>query len=328
MPSVSIIIPCYNNANYISEAIESALAQTYVNCEIIVIDDGSTDSSVDEIKRFGAKVQLVRQQNAGACVARNSGLLHSSGEYIKFLDGDDLLESNCVAEQVASIKEMGIRSSDAVFGDALLLYPQSGRIVPHSKAKMAGLSPGSRLTFREALMFSPLISSPLYPRLPLIEAKGFDSNIFRGQENDLNVRLYLGGINFYYAPCDCFRYRQHRSTTRISVANYNRTYTHNPRQFNVLVSRVINSIRHDELDINREILAKYAWKIGRKFVVSGQEDDAKEYFKIARNLGGSGAVYGGKYYRALLAILGPSLTEKMISALRKKHLLPGASNGN
>ena len=94
---VSIIIPCYNKSRYIGETIESALNQTYPNIEVIVVNDGSTDDSLEQIKRFVPKgITLIQQENQGVCITRNNGIRHASGQYIVPLDADDILEFSYV----------------------------------------------------------------------------------------------------------------------------------------------------------------------------------------------------------------------------------------
>lgn len=96
-PLVSAIIPCFNQAHYLNEAVESLLAQSYPNIEIIVVDDGSTDNTV-EVASCYATVQLVKQANSGLAAARNSGIRASQGDYVVFLDADDLLLPNAVEQ--------------------------------------------------------------------------------------------------------------------------------------------------------------------------------------------------------------------------------------
>lgn len=88
-PLVSIIIPNYNAAAYIRKAVDSALQQHYPHIEVIVVDDGSTDDSPSILAEYGDKIRVIRQNNAGAAAARNSGLAVAQGEYIAFLDADD-----------------------------------------------------------------------------------------------------------------------------------------------------------------------------------------------------------------------------------------------
>lgn len=91
-PLVSIIIPAYNSREFLPATLESCLAQTYSPCEIIVVDDGSTDGTADMLRdRYGAHVRVLRQDNAGAGAARNRGIRAARGEFIQFCDSDDLL---------------------------------------------------------------------------------------------------------------------------------------------------------------------------------------------------------------------------------------------
>src|SRR5829696_17619 len=87
---VSVVIPCYNQAHFLGEAIESVLDQSYPNFEIIVVDDGSPDDTSEVAGRY-PEVSLVRQENRGLSGARNAGLARSEGEYVVFLDADDRL---------------------------------------------------------------------------------------------------------------------------------------------------------------------------------------------------------------------------------------------
>jgi glycosyltransferase involved in cell wall biosynthesis len=93
-PLVSIIIPCYNGEAFLKEAVESALAQSYARVEVIVVDDGSTDSSAEIAQNL--PVRYLRQENRGLAGARNSGIRESKGSYIVFLDADDHLKPEAI----------------------------------------------------------------------------------------------------------------------------------------------------------------------------------------------------------------------------------------
>lgn len=101
---VSILIPVYNAEKYVAEAIESALNQTYKNIEIIIVDDGSTDKSWEIIESYRQKhpkiIKTYRQENKGACAARNKAFELSDGKYIQYLDSDDLLASDKIEHQI------------------------------------------------------------------------------------------------------------------------------------------------------------------------------------------------------------------------------------
>ena len=100
-PLVSVIIPAYNASQYICDTIESVLGQDYQYLEVIVVDDGSSDDTVDIVARkYGSQLRLLRQPNSGASAARNYGYSNSSGKLIKFLDADDLINPEMIRQQV------------------------------------------------------------------------------------------------------------------------------------------------------------------------------------------------------------------------------------
>src|SRR6266480_3276045 len=101
---VSIIIPCYNQADFLSEAIESALEQTYTNREVLVVDDGSRDST-PQVAAAYAGVRYIRQENSGVSAARNAGVTQSRGEYLVFLDADDRLLPKALEIGVGSLRQ-------------------------------------------------------------------------------------------------------------------------------------------------------------------------------------------------------------------------------
>ncbi len=106
MPTVSVIIPTYNRRAYVQEAIDSVLAQTYTDYEIIVIDDGSTDGTGEALReRYGDKIIYEWQENQGLSAARNRGIESSRGQYIALLDSDDLWMPEKLERQVACLSQ-------------------------------------------------------------------------------------------------------------------------------------------------------------------------------------------------------------------------------
>lgn len=105
---VSVIIPVYNLENYISSCIESIMKQEYENLEIIIIDDGSTDSSWTKILKYQQidnRIIAIQQENGGAGKARNMGLEHMTGDYVMFVDGDDMLSSSVIADNIDYLED-------------------------------------------------------------------------------------------------------------------------------------------------------------------------------------------------------------------------------
>lgn len=103
----SVIIPAYNREDTIGGAVESALVQTYGELEVIVVDDGSTDGTVRALERFGDRIRVICQQNAGPSAARNRGVAASNGEIVGFLDSDDHWLPDKIAKQVALMERAG-----------------------------------------------------------------------------------------------------------------------------------------------------------------------------------------------------------------------------
>jgi glycosyltransferase involved in cell wall biosynthesis len=101
MSRVSVIIPTYNAADFVREAIDSALAQTCTDLEVIVVDDGSTDQTPDLLASYGTRIRAHRQHNAGVSAARNTGLQLATGTWIAFLDADDVWAPHKIEKQLA-----------------------------------------------------------------------------------------------------------------------------------------------------------------------------------------------------------------------------------
>jgi len=124
--SVSVIIPTYNRAYCIKDAIDSVLAQSYCGCELIVVDDGSTDNTSEIIASYGSKVKYIRQENAGVSSARNRGIREARGEWIAFLDSDDIWLPEKLAIQVEGIAKHPEAVAHMV--DALIEMPDGSSI--------------------------------------------------------------------------------------------------------------------------------------------------------------------------------------------------------
>lgn len=120
MSKVSVIIPSFNNATYLAESLESALGQTYKDLEVILVDDGSTDNTQEVVKPYAGRVRYLYQENQGPAAARNRGIREASGEFIAFLDADDIWKSNKIEKQLRNFEshpEIGFVYCDNDFVD-------------------------------------------------------------------------------------------------------------------------------------------------------------------------------------------------------------------
>lgn len=102
---ISVIIPVFNGERYIQECLDSVVCQTYKNIEVLVVDDGSNDHTMELVHAYSerdTRIQLFGQENQGPAIARNTGMLHASGDYIAFLDADDFWADERCLETICS----------------------------------------------------------------------------------------------------------------------------------------------------------------------------------------------------------------------------------
>jgi len=181
---VTVVIPTYNYARYLAEAIDSALAQTHPHVEVLVIDDGSTDETPDVISGYGDRIRSVRQENAGLCVARNRGLAEAANELVVLLDADDVLDPGMIEESIKAFKRL--RPAAAVVGHV------SRRINQHGEAMAEiGVPPDdsrdfTALDFLLVNRFAPIV---LAHRDILLECGGFDPAFRASEDRDMWMRV-------------------------------------------------------------------------------------------------------------------------------------------
>jgi glycosyltransferase involved in cell wall biosynthesis len=147
-PLVSAIIPVYNGEQYLAEAIESVLAQTWRPMEIIVVDDGSSDGSADIAQRYGLPVRYCYQHNRGTAAARNKGVELAHGKFLSFLDQDDLWLEHKLTRQMAVFHQN--TDLDIVFGHVEQFYSPEitqgiMKEIPRSSEGMPGYHAGTML---------------------------------------------------------------------------------------------------------------------------------------------------------------------------------------
>jgi glycosyltransferase involved in cell wall biosynthesis len=185
MTLVSTIIPAYNAAAYVRETIDSALAQTHREHEIIVVDDGSTDGTWEILQSYGDAIQAVRQPNGGPARARNTGARIARGEWLAFLDADDLWLPEKLQRQLAEAERTGaalVYTNRENFGSCETVSTlQSDGVTLHAGESFERLLEGNFIT----------LSSVLVDRRVFAEAGGFDeAAVLIGVEDwDLWLRI-------------------------------------------------------------------------------------------------------------------------------------------
>lgn len=227
VPLVSVVIPSYNSARFIAEAIDSALRQDYPALEILVVDDGSTDNTIEVISGYGDKVRLLTQANQGSAAARNQGIRHANGKYIAFLDADDAWWSHKIRYQVDALIQSGHKMAYSRFirwyedADGHFTHPEtefSSRPNPNvSDDKIVTGSPYAELLL-DCIVWT---STVIVEKTELEEIGLFDEFLRKGQDYDLWIRLSRR-INMLGMEQPTALYRIHATsiTTSIKTINY------------------------------------------------------------------------------------------------------------
>lgn len=188
---VSIVIPCYNSASYLGKCVESALSQDWPNTEVIVVDDGSKDNSLEILRTFGDKITVITGPNEGGNAARNKGIRRASGKWIQFLDADDCLRLDAVSRKLAAKK------GELDTPCCKVQISRQGAFDPRSD----GPDFWSRTYFDlETIIVhgSPQTAAPIHLRSHILAIGGFDETKRCAQEFDLHLRLAAElGVKFY-----------------------------------------------------------------------------------------------------------------------------------
>lgn len=306
-PLVSIIIPCYNTEKYIAEAIDSALSQSYQPIEVIVIDDGSTDSSVEVIKTYSGHVRLEKNRGKGACAARNLGLTLSRGKYIQFLDADDVLVSDKIEKQVPYL-ESG--AADLVFCKGFLFG--DGKPIRPKKRVIA--SPINIDPFVYCLNQGLSTEGPLHRKSALDKIGGFDEALPRAQETDLHIRLCATNIKIMLLDELLYQHRNHDGP-RITRTALPKDYMLNT--YLKLAKRLQREDIYELTPIRLEALSRKIFQQSVRAFRNGYEDSAIKGFEVAKSLSSNPAKDREIWYKLLVRLVDPIQIEKGLKSLRK-----------
>lgn len=193
-PLVSAIIPTYNRAHIIGEAVESALSQTYPNMEVIIVDDGSKDDTLERLAQFGDRIRVLKQANAGPAAARNTGVGAARGELIAFLDSDDIWLPNKTARQVSLLQRSG-GTVPCCLSNILMKWNSGDRTSFDIAWLRPGIEEGLWLNVAEVLATrTVLFNQGIMIRREVIEKiGGFDTSIRYLEDVEYPLRLSLEG---------------------------------------------------------------------------------------------------------------------------------------
>ncbi|HZS05709.1 MAG TPA: glycosyltransferase family 2 protein [Blastocatellia bacterium] len=201
-PKVSVIIPAYNVAPYITEALDSVAAQGFTDYEVIVINDGSTDELERVLEPYRAMITYVRQENRGLSGARNAGLRLARGQYVALLDADDIWMPDYLEKMVALVEA---ESADVVYPNAVLFG------MPQWEGKLfQDVYPSSAPVTLEKLLLQQCVIfiSALFRRDLVNEIGLFDETLRRGEDFDLWVRMALRRGRFAFTTAPLVKYRK------------------------------------------------------------------------------------------------------------------------
>ncbi len=202
---VSVVIPAYNKAEWTAQTVDSVLRQTYPDIEIIVVDDGSTDNTRERMATYGHKIQYVRKENGGACSARNEGIRRSSGDFIAFLDCDDLYLEDKIELSVKYLRE---NPRFSFVHTAVHFIDDQNNIVGYRS------HPNSRYEgwiARRLILGNYICNSTIVARREALQAAGFfDETFFMPADWDLWLRLAdVGEVGFINKPLTKYRVSAH-----------------------------------------------------------------------------------------------------------------------
>lgn len=242
---ISVILPVFNTEKYLTESIESVLIQTYQNWELLIIDDGSTDSSPDIIRWFlnaDNRIRSFKQANGKQGKARNLGIDNSKGKFVAFIDADDLWFPDFLQQQIQFIQ---LSRADMVFGKAVT---DNYRKVAVGKEKGLVLKgkDGIKILLRGNLIS---INTVLIKRECLLHVGKFalSNELQFGEDYDLWLRVLLAGYSCFENPVYLAFYRSHpEQSTKIVNSKY------------LQIVKIISSISDKDIE-NEKRKALYLW---------------------------------------------------------------------
>jgi len=210
--TISVVIPTYNYGHFLRDAIDSALAQTHPAFEIIVVDDGSTDNTPEILAGYGDRIRVISQQNKGVGAARNAGIAASHGDYIAFLDSDDIMKPRkleCDIARFASDPELGLVHCGVEWFD------NAGKTLSIRLTGLEGWVAPVLLGLDQEVISAPG-SGIAVPKRVAEEIGGFDPRLQPSEDWDFCYRVAVR-YRFGFVPEVLVRYRLHGSGIHLNI---------------------------------------------------------------------------------------------------------------
>lgn len=217
-PLVTIIIPVYNGSNYLAQAIDSALAQTYRNVEILVINDGSKDNGATEAvaKSYGDKIRYISKPNGGVSSALNLGIKEMKGSFASWLSHDDLYLPNKIEHQMSFItnlsKEKNLNIEECVVYSPIMVVNSEGKFITKSHSLFKTIQDPTYV-FSNLIGFNLCGCASLIPKNIFEKIGVFDEKLLTVQDADFWYRILLTGHSYYYDNTHLVKNRRHKGQT-------------------------------------------------------------------------------------------------------------------
>ncbi len=262
--TVSVCIPTYNRKDYLKETLESVFAQTYKDYEVVIVDDGSTDGTDEMIKQAGYNVRYFWQENAGDAAARNRLVELAQGQYISFLDSDDLLVPDAIERMMAA---MSVQNEDVIVYGPYIAIDRNGKVCKRKRKKLYSGNITQPL-FENILVHS---CGSLFPKKILEEAGRFDTSLPVCSDYALWLQLSL---KFCFIALSGPTFKRRRHTGNLSE----RSFANRKAELNILENFYYNGggKEHVLKRIAMKRLSKEGYRAGRCAMREGLTETASQ----------------------------------------------------
>ena len=226
-PLVSIVIPLYNGANFVEEALKSAINQTYKNIEIVVVNDGSTDDGAGKAicDKYADKITYYEKENGGCASALNYGIKKAKGDYISWLSHDDLYYPEKLEKQINLYKDKGLDFSTTIISSCGDLINANGEKISHPVKRVTGYFTNDKAFNHIMFKYCPNGCGLLIPKAMFEEYGYFDESLRFVLDWNLWLKFAIQGANYYLDDEALVANRVHSSQVTVKQKELHKTET-------------------------------------------------------------------------------------------------------